>query len=177
MFQIIIFCLFFDLSRGCANKINNDLEKSRDKIILLENVLDANKQTIVKLENEINDKNKLLKESEEKKDIYFNRWNSTNEYVKFLHEEFLRKQRMVVDKLEEERREVAAQDRVLKALVDMQENQRSFFDKILHRVETMSSRQADLITASQKTNENILAVLQQVIEINHEMRSTIDVYG
>ena len=177
MLPILIICSFFDPSFGCANKIGDDLKKSNDKIILLENVLDANKQTIMDLEKELDSKNEELRESESKKDMYFNRWNSTNEYVKFLHEEFLRKQKVLVGKLERERTEVAASDRVLRALVEMHENQRSFFERILSKVETMSYKQNDLILASQKTNENILTVLQQVIEINQEMRSTINTYG
>ena len=84
--------LLFDLAASCANKLNDDLKESKNRIILMESVLDANQNTINNLESKVKEKENQLKQEKEEKEKYFNRWNATDDYIKYMHQEFLNKQ-------------------------------------------------------------------------------------
>ena len=165
---------------ACARKFDDDLLKSKEKIELLENVLESRNQTINLLRGEVDRKNedivnkeKVLEENKIEKSEMLNKWNAADGYIKHMHSEFL-KEVAKVRRLETSK---SATDAVLKALVTMEENNRSFFERIMDKVTHISDKQTTMLQNTQATHKETLSVLQNIVAMNNEMKSTLEKYN
>ena len=145
--------------------------------MLLEQVNDVNKETISNLQKQIAQKDKDLKDEKKARNDLFGKWNSADSYINYLHAEFLRKQALVVEDLRTAKTGAAATDAVLKALAKMQQDNRSFFLKVLNKVTYISDVQAKIVKETHQTHKNTLQILKDVIKINSRMQDQLEDYG
>ena len=174
---VLISFLLFDFTKACANKLKDDLVTTKEKVSLLNQVVDAKQETIDKLEKQLKLNRDNLKTTTNDRNMLFVRWNTTNQYVIHLQQEFLRKQKLLIQDLKVEKSKVSATDVLLKALIDLQMNHRTFFNEIMDKISIMSERQSELLLASHTTHKNTLKILQRVVELNNKMQLSIDIYG
>ena len=59
----------------------------------------------------------------------------------------------------------------------MEENNRSFFERIMDKVTYISDKQTLMLKNTQATHKETLAVLQKIVSINNEMQSTLEKYN
>ena len=172
-----IILIFFNPAAPCHRNLNDELSSSKNKIKLLEEVNEVKQETIDNLQAQIKQKNEDLKIEKRERNELFTRWNSSSSYINYLHDEFLRKQALVVEDLKVAKEGAAATDAVLQALAMMQKDNRAFFLKVLDRVTDISELQADIVKETHQTHKNTLQILQDVIKINTRMQNQIEDYG
>ena len=174
---ITIIWIFFNPVAPCHKKLSDELSSSKDKIILLEKVNDVNQETINNLQEQITRRDEDLKAVRAERKELFQRWNTSDSYINYLQDEFLRRQALVVEDLRVVKEKTAATDAVLEALAMIQKDNRAFFLKVLDKVTDLSELQASIVKETHQTHKNTLQILQDVIKINTRMQNQIDDYG
>ena len=174
---ITLIWIFFNPVAPCHKKLSDELSSSKDKIILLEKVNDVNQETINNLQEQITRRDEDLKAVRAERKELFQRWNTSDSYINYLQDEFLRRQALVVEDLRVVKEKTAATDAVLEALAMIQKDNRAFFLKVLDKVTDLSELQASIVKETHQTHKNTLQILQDVIKINTRMQNQIDDYG
>ena len=178
--MLITFLLIINRASACAKKYDDDLIKSKEKIKLLEDVLESNNKTINMLKDEVKKNNDDIEEKDEiinkrnkeKKEIQ-GKWQEADSYIKYIHEEFLKE----VNKVRNLETSKLATDAVLQALIKMEENNREFFERIMDKVTYISDKQTKMLQNTQATHQETLKVLQNIVSINNEMQTTLEKYN
>ena len=156
---------------------NNLINEKTNRIRYLEKLYDTGKDIINSKDELLREKDVTISKTTRESNFYFDKWNKTEEYRQEQLIEFNKVQAEMTKNVEEKEEQLTASTLAIRAITELQTENKRFFSEVLDLMVSMNNKQGELIISAHKTQRETMKILEKVVEVSNKMHQEIKNYG